>query len=110
MAIPLLALLAVAAAPGDAPQAAKPGLYAPLPPDQAAMKAHVLFLASDDLKGREAASPEYAIAADYVAAQFYAAGLRPAGDAGSYLQHVPLVRYRAADNGSVVLTAQGKPP
>jgi len=109
-AIPLLALFAVAAAPGDAPQAAKPDIYAPLPPDQAAMKAHVLFLASDEMKGREAASPEFAIAADYVAAQFYAAGLRPAGDAGSYLQHVPLVSYRAADNGSVVLTAPGKPP
>jgi Zn-dependent M28 family amino/carboxypeptidase len=109
-AIPLLALFAVAAAPGDAPQVAKPDIYAPLPADQAAMKAHVLFLASDEMKGREAASPEFAIAAQYVAAQFYAAGLRPAGDAGSYLQHVPLVSYRAADHGSVVLSAPGKPP
>ncbi|MCU6454452.1 M28 family metallopeptidase [Sphingomonas sp. A2-49] len=74
---------------------------APLPADQAAMKAHVMFLASDAMKGREAGSPEFDIAAQYVAAQFYAAGLRPAGDAGGYLQRVPLVTYRAADKGAM---------
>ena len=41
------------------------------------MKAHVMFLASDAMNGREAGSPEYDIAAQYVAAQFYAAGLKP---------------------------------
>jgi Zn-dependent M28 family amino/carboxypeptidase len=82
-------------------------LAAPLPADQAAMKAHVMFLASDAMKGREAGSPEYDIAAQYVAAQFYAAGLRPAGDAGSYLQQVPLVTYKAAGEGSFVWTGQG---
>lgn len=76
---------------------------APLPPDQAAMKAHVLFLAADALKGREAGSEEYEIAAGYVAAQFFAQGLRPAGDAGSYLQSVPLVATRPADQGRMML-------
>ena len=33
---------------------------APLPPAEAAMKAHVMFLASDAMKGRDAGSPEYA--------------------------------------------------
>ncbi len=75
-------------------------LAAPLPADQAAMKAHVLFLASDAMKGREAGSPEFDIAAQYVAAQFYAAGLRPGGDDAGYLQRVPLVSYKAADKGS----------
>ncbi|WP_209613063.1 MULTISPECIES: M28 family metallopeptidase [Sphingomonas] len=83
---------------------------APLPDDQAAMKAHVLFLASDALRGREAGSAEYRIAAEYVAAQFFAAGLKPAGDAGSYIQKVPLVTYRAADKGDVVLTGAGAGP
>ena len=67
---------------------------AALPDDQAAMKAHVLFLASDAMRGREAGSPEYDIAAQYVASQFYAAGLRPGGDEGGYLQRVPLVAYK----------------
>ncbi|MFV0623861.1 M28 family metallopeptidase [Sphingomonas sp. ac-8] len=76
---------------------------APLPADQAAMKAHVLFLASDAMRGREAGSPEYDIAARYVASQFYAAGLRPAGDQGSYLQKVPLLSYKAADKGGAAI-------
>lgn len=87
---------------------------ATLPDDQAAMKAHVVFLASDALRGREAGSPEFMIAADYVAAQFYAAGLKPAGDpnacGGSYIQKVPLVTYRAADKGDVVLTSASAGP
>ncbi len=81
-----------------------------LPDDQAQMKAHVLFLASDAMRGREAASPEYAIASEYVAAQFFAAGLAPAGDGGGYLQKVPLVAYHPADHGDVVLTRKGAAP
>jgi Zn-dependent M28 family amino/carboxypeptidase len=85
-------------------------LAMPLSGDQAAMKAHVLFLASDAMKGREAGSPEYDIAAQYVAAQFYAAGLRPGGDEGGYLQRVPLVSYKAADKGTMVLSVRGRAP
>jgi Zn-dependent M28 family amino/carboxypeptidase len=75
---------------------------APLPPDQAAMKAHVMFLASDAMRGREAGSPEFDIAAQYVAAQFYAAGLRPGGDDAGYLQAVPLIGYKLADKGNFI--------
>lgn len=82
-----------------------------LPADQAAMKAHVMFLASDAMKGREAGSPEFDIAAQYVAAQFFAAGLAPGGDAGGYLQRVPLVSYQATDKGRFVLSnAAGSTP
>jgi hypothetical protein len=83
---------------------------APLPADQAAMKAHVMFLASDAMRGREAGSPEFDIAAQYVAAQFYAAGLRPGGDDGGYLQKVPLIGYKPADKGNFVWTAPGGQP
>ncbi len=82
---------------------------APLPPAEAAMKAHVMFLASDAMKGRDAGSPEYDIAAQYVAAQYYAAGLRPAGDTGSYLQSVPLLSFRPADKGTLTVTRGGAP-
>ena len=100
---------ATQAAPATAPNAAELNakLAVPLPADQAAMKAHVLFLASDAMKGREAGSPEFDIAAQYVAAQFYAAGLRPGGDAGGYLQAVPLVSYKAASKGDFVWTGRG---
>ena len=99
--------VATAAAPTAAEmQARNVELNAVLPPAQAAMKAHVMFLASDAMRGRDAGSPEYEIAANYVASQFYAAGLRPAGDTGSYLQKVPLIRMNAADKGQVSLNGQ----
>ncbi|WP_430635471.1 hypothetical protein [Sphingomonas hankookensis] len=50
---------------------------APLTPDEAAMRAHVAFLAADDMKGREPGTPEYDRAAAYVAQQMQAAGLQP---------------------------------
>lgn len=76
-------------------------------PDEAALKGHVRFLASDALKGREAGTPEYDIAAEYVASQFEAFGLKPAGDKGSYLQSVPLVTYKPANEGKLELVARG---
>jgi Zn-dependent M28 family amino/carboxypeptidase len=85
-------------------------INAPLPADQAAMKAHVMFLASDAMKGREAGSAEFDIAAQYVAAQFYAAGLRPGGDDGGYQQAVPLVGYTAAGDASATWTPVGGAP
>ena len=90
----LLALATAAAAQQPDPATVNAALAQPLPADQAAMKAHVLFLASDAMRGREAGSPEFDISAQYVAAQFYAAGLRPGGDAGGYLQRMPLVSYK----------------
>ncbi len=41
--------------------------------------AHLQVLASDTLKGRKTGTPEFLEAADYVEAQFKAAGLKPAG-------------------------------
>jgi len=116
-----LGLIALTAAPALAQQAPAPMptptparndvlLNAELPADQAALKSHVMFLASDQMRGREAGSAEYDIAAQYVASQFYAQGLRPAGDDGSYLQKVPLVSYKPADKGSMAFTAKGGPP
>jgi hypothetical protein len=99
----LAALTLVASAPaqtGPTTMAAA-DTAAVLPADQAAMRAHVMFLASDALRGREAGTSDYDVAAQYVAAQFQAAGLRPAGDAGSYLQHVPLTIYKAASEGTM---------
>lgn len=111
-ALPALALVSSIAVAQDAPAPAPKPLTAAeraerngatnavLPPAEAAMKAHVMFLAADALKGREAGSAEFEIAANYVASQFYAAGLRPMGDEGSYLQRVPLITVKAKDEGS----------
>jgi len=47
---------------------------------------HVKFLASDALQGRGNGTPELNKAADYIAGEFKAAGLEPAGDDHSYFQ------------------------
>jgi hypothetical protein len=46
----------------------------------------VIWLASDDLKGRGDGSPELNRAADYIALEFRRIGLKPAGDRGTYFQ------------------------
>ena len=48
---------------------------------------HVQYLASDELAGRETGSPGYSQAAEYVARQFMAQGLEPAGTSG-YFQNI----------------------
>ncbi|RYD47100.1 MAG: peptidase M28, partial [Sphingomonadales bacterium] len=83
--------------------AAAPAFAQDLAPDAAALKAHVQFLASDAMRGRDTGSPEIAIAEQYVAAQMLAAGLKPGGTNGSWLQPVPLVSFASADHGSFVI-------
>jgi len=62
----------------------------------AELRDHISFLASDYLNGRVATAPEYEIAAQYVGAQFAAAGLLPAiiNEDGnmSYFQGVPFAK------------------
>jgi len=52
--------------------------------------AHIRFLSSDEMKGRDNGSPELERAADYIAAQFKEAGLQPGGDNGSWFQSFQL--------------------
>jgi hypothetical protein len=53
-------------------------------------RAHMAFLADDLLEGRGTGKRGHEVAARYVAAQFEALGLKPAGLDGTYLQRVPL--------------------
>ncbi len=55
------------------------------------IRAHVKFLADDLLEGRGTGQRGGDLAAAYMATQFALYGLQPAGDEGTYLQHVPLV-------------------
>jgi hypothetical protein len=50
------------------------------------MMAHISFLASDELRGRDTPSPGLEKAAAYLEESFQAAGLEPAGDEGSFVQ------------------------
>ena len=55
------------------------------------MDAHLKYLADDLLEGRAPATRGGELAARYIAAQFEAIGLRPAGPDGSYYQPVTLI-------------------
>ncbi len=73
------------------------------------VRADVEFLASDGLEGRDTGSEGYAIAADYVASQFRAIGLEPAGEKGGWLQQVPFRRALFDKPPRLTLTIGGKP-
>jgi Zn-dependent M28 family amino/carboxypeptidase len=56
------------------------------------LRAHIEFLADDQMRGRQSGSRGYNIAANYVASQFRQMGLQAAGTEGTYFQQVPLRR------------------
>lgn len=53
------------------------------------------YLASDEQQGRNTPSPRFDAAADYIATRLARAGLKPAGDAGTFRQHYELHETRA---------------
>jgi len=64
-------------------------------------------LAHDSTRGRETPSPELDRAADWVAARFRAAGLRPAGDGGGFLQRFQLRRTRLDSLSTATVSGPG---
>lgn len=80
-----------------------PGGHAALNVNPAALQAHTEFLAGDLLEGRASGSRGYELAASYVMAQFRQYGLAPAGNAGGYLQTVPLLEATAVLPGSAAV-------
>jgi len=59
--------------------------------DSEKIRAHVKYLASDELEGRGMNQKGGDLAAQYIADQFKSYGLKPAGDNGTYFQKVPMV-------------------
>jgi len=78
------------------------------PIDATAIEAHMRFLAADDLGGRAAATPGYMTAAEYVAEQFEAIGLEPAGVDHGYYQPVPLVAAHLLADESTLTLVRGE--
>jgi Zn-dependent M28 family amino/carboxypeptidase len=78
------------------------------PIDPARLSAIVKTMASDEFEGRSPGTPGEAKTTEYLAAQFKALGLEPAGDHGRYTQDVPLVRFQVQDGGKFGLTLDGQ--
>lgn len=74
-----------------------------------AIRAHMHFLASDELEGRATGTRGHRIAADYVAAQFALMGVEP-GANGSYFQEVPFRRTTPGEDGTLTLARSGANP
>lgn len=75
------------------------------------VKAHVAFLADDLLEGRGTGTRGHEIAMRYVASQFAAYGLTPAGKDGSWYQPVTLSEASPGSvPASVTITAAGAAP
>lgn len=72
------------------------------------MRPHVRFLAHDLLEGRGVGQRGGQLAAQYIAAQFAAAGLKPGGPGGSWFQPVPLRIVEAAPGARLSAHAGGK--
>jgi Zn-dependent M28 family amino/carboxypeptidase len=66
-------------------------LYAQLPISLDRIRADIKYLSSDQLQGRGIGTRGEDLAIDHIAKQFEKAGLKPAGDRGTFYQAVPLV-------------------
>lgn len=97
----LLLLFGLGTAPGQTPADAVARAVRP-----AVLRAHLEFLASDQLEGRATGARGGALAARYVAAQFERLGLEPSGDGGTYFQPIPLRGRSFASS----LAVRGGPP
>src|SRR5262245_1523395 len=58
----------------------------------AELRRHLNFIASDALEGRDALSPGFPAAAEYLASTLDRIGAIPAGDAGTFFQHLAIRR------------------
>ena len=110
-----ITLSAACASSGSPPPAAAP----PVPVvgiEQAAasitpadMYRRIAWLASDELGGRNTPSPGLEMAAKYIADEFRAFGLSPAGDSGTFIQRYPYTRSGfVADRTSLRFDLGGK--
>ena len=86
LALALLAPIPVAAQRAAAPDARLASMVR-----ADAVSAPLRFLADDQLEGRGTARRGGDLAVLYIASRFMDLGLEPAGDSGTFLQHVPIV-------------------
>ena len=100
---PLAATGALALALACAAGCTGPATAPPVRPD--AWLADVAWLADDARGGRDTGTPELFATAEWVAEKFRAAGLEPAGDAGTYLQHFTVKGARQLLEGNALSVA-----
>ena len=89
-AVPLSLILATTVLAGCASTG---GAGEPTRVSEDRLNAHIAALADDAMEGRGPTTPGEEKAVQYIAAQFQALGLEPAGDDGGWFQTVPINRF-----------------
>ncbi len=79
--------------------------------DPEKIRAHVRFLSLDLLEGRGPGTRGAELGAEYIATQFALAGLKPAGENGSFFQPVPLFAVHTDEDKTrfALVPAKGEP-
>jgi hypothetical protein len=70
------------------------------------IQAHLTFLAADEMKGRNAGSPEIEIAANYIRANFQTHGVKTVAGADQYFQRVDQIKLTPATYGVASIADQ----
>ena len=70
--------------------------------DETELRAHLEFIASDELKGRETGTDELKIASKYLATRLKSYGFKGLGPNGSFFQDVPLIKYQYITSRSMI--------
>jgi len=78
--------------------------------DSEKIRAHVKYLASDELEGRGMNQKGGDLAAEYIATQFKSYGLLPAGENGTYFQQVPMVSMKTLPETTFTLAPDSGAP
>jgi len=73
------------------------------------IKSYIAYLSTDEFMGRQSMTPQYQEAAEWVAAQYEAWGLEPAGDNGTYFHKVPISRGSTWFTGVPAVSINGMP-
>jgi Zn-dependent M28 family amino/carboxypeptidase len=94
-----LTLFAAACATAPGKQTAEPYSSAPIDPNRLSIITKTL--ASDEFEGRGPGTAGDAKTVAYLSEQFRQLGLEPAGDNGTYLQRVPLIRTQLQKPGAI---------
>ena len=71
------------------------------------MRAHIKYLASDELQGRGVGASGEKLVTQYLAAQLQVNGVKPAGDNGTYFQRVPLVGSKTLPSATLAFSGNG---
>ena len=73
------------------------------------IRAHVKYLAGDELAGRGVGTNGEKLATNYIASQLQGAGLKPGGDNNTYFQRVPLVGSTTLPSASLTFSGKRSP-